>query len=77
MIEMGNIHDISHQKAYIFLFMLEYFFFLWLRVKMLSQILFVLLDLFRTFPVLALKKYSPFHTFIFININTKFNKNEK
>lgn len=27
MIEMGNIHDISHQKAYIFLFMLEYFFF--------------------------------------------------
>lgn len=76
MIEMGNIHDISHQKAYIFLFMLEYFF-LWLRVKMLSQILFVLLDLFRTFPVLALKKYSPFHTFIFININTKFNKNEK
>lgn len=76
MIEMGNIHDISHQKAYIFLFMLEYFF-LWLRVKMLSQILFVLLDLFRTFPVLALKKYSTFHTFIFININTKFNKNEK
>lgn len=76
MIEMGNIHDISHQKVYIFLFMLE-FFFLWLRVKMLSQILFVLLDLFQTFPVLALKKYSPFHTFIFININTKSNKNEK
>lgn len=26
MIEMGNIHDISHQKVYIFLFMLEFFF---------------------------------------------------
>lgn len=74
MIEMGNIHDISHQKVYIFY---DGIFFLWLRVKMLSQILFVLLDLFRTFPVLALKKYSPFHTFMFININTKFNKNEK